>query len=735
MKTQKKILKFSKHRKIKRNLKKQTAKKHTAKKYSKKQTLRRYSKKKTLRRYNLKGGVNPIIQNLVKIINGVDEVLQIDISIFNPTIALACICKNKFFYDQTCNNIRSYSMENLSKTKITLNEENTAGTDTLYVWVFSGTQFKFMNPNGTINYSISVEYDECFNFDLAKTIYFTVEENTSGIKTWGLNECGRLVFNCLLKYTSSFDMRPDIISNVYNKEENSFVIGEDNFIKCMNSTNLIFGRCSLFYAGVAGNTLKELFKYANPIMTIDDVRDRGDMEEAAILSAELKSRKDEFMSDELENQMEITPAHDLTDGNEHEYRYDMIETELNALVLEASIGTDLVLGHVNIRRILNMFIIILNLYLQGRGVCAKSGGEVFRYFGELSAYTNDIDTKIFYSESLTQDNIMEFQLIMLRKLIAITIYLTKSKCIFNIKPNTRDFQLGNLEFNIEFVPFLQLFRDNVFDSRVRSKLVAGHRLFSLDVYLGAIIKITKLDRSEHQFPTYYTASPFDGCNYEPQPAYYYTDGEMQAVVVTSFEDIVSSSIIIETHLSARLAEPAPPLTKIRFDTGSAAVQPQLPGMPIMSKEYLLLDILFLLSNEARLNKRNKDLNRLVFLLGLSNIDKAKEIVSDMDKKRIDKTNIVAVNEYLVSIGIEFNTLLADNMVAALNAGSEHALVFNERLDTFISSYRQYIDGQLERFIPTINFSVTPEGKTIISDTDYKTSTRNVPVDYDNMDYN
>ena len=341
---------------------------------------------------------------LIELIKSMDNYLQIDIAqIDNATLALVCICQNPFFHGTLCDNIRQYA----SEQKLTFTEEDTRTTGYLYVWVFSGTQFNFLNARGEIYYSISVEYNDCFNFLMAKATYSTVEENQSGIKKWGLNECGRLVFNCLLKYTHSFDMYPLIISNIYDKERNSFVVDEDEFIKCMNNTREIFKTCAPFYAGVAGNILKELFKYANPLMTINDVRHGKDMEEAETTAT---------LSDEF------TPAHVLTARNEDEYMYDMLEPELNALVLEASIS-DRTLGPlVNIRRILNMFILILNQVLQGHVICSKSGGEVFRYFGELSAYTNDIDTKIFYSAALPRAEISQFQSIMLEKLIAITIY-------------------------------------------------------------------------------------------------------------------------------------------------------------------------------------------------------------------------------------------------------------------------------------------------------------------------
>ena len=694
-----------KHKKIKNQTvkNKQTVKKQISKKQMSKKQM---SKKQVSKKYNhLKGGGIEDIKPLLTFLKSQVQIITIDINDFSNQRALACICQDRDIAQQVLDYIRRFAKENGLRIK----EQDTFAAGKLFVWIFAGMQILFENPDGHIYYSISVEYDDCFNFAEAKTTYFEKVTSKAGNTEWQLNLFGYLVFNCLLKYTQSFDISSSVLNRVYNKDRQVFLgdpeSGAQQFIELMVRTRTIFEHCNLFYSGVAGNILKELFKYANP---------------------------------------------EIIETTE---RYDNIETEINSLVLETPIRSPD--GNVyNFRTMLNMLIVSINRTLADRGVCAKSGGEVFRYYGEDTPYTNDIDTKVFLSETLSDAEISDIELTILNKLITLNVFIAEQNLMINARPpEHKKFQLGQLQFILEFLPFQILFTDQAFASRVRSKIVGGHRLDSLDVFLAARITMEKASPDAlYVFNTQFSASPFDCCFYEPKPAAYLDiqTNTLKYTEVMSLETANAKNDIRQTSCPSKLTDPrAFAAAAAAFAQGAPPIAPApvcTTSMPIMSKGYLLLDILYILDNGNRPNKRNKDLKRLVFLLNIDSEATANVILRDIDMKfglgRRSSVGIKSVKEltdFLRTEGIEFQEKLDTSRLPLLNMGCEMCTEFEQILHDTFERQRDLITVQVEMMRPTVVRRVIEGGTIEISSEACKTSMAAARLyekeDYDNMDYN
>jgi hypothetical protein len=370
--------------------------------------------------------------------------------------------------------------------------------------------------------------------------------------------------------------------------------------------------------------------------------------------------------------------------------------------------------------LLNMIILIINQNLhENHSGCAKSGGEVFRYYGEQTPFTNDIDTKVFYSQKLLYKTIYNIEKDILRLLICLTILIDTNGNIYNwaASVNPKILELGNLRFKISFYPYLEMFDDNDFDIRVRSKLISGFRLFSLDAFIGSTFEI--IEKTTHNnltLQTYFTASPLDIANYAPYPlSYYDNEKSLKQTVDMSSEYVNAHHFIILTE--------------------TPKGEKPTPEMPIMSKTYLLKDILFLLRRPERQNKRDKDIIRFMFLLNRTKDDA--EMIYDHIKTHIipvdeqEEIPLEAVLDYLNEQGITIDNILVDDHIK-LNWGSDEYETLNEFLHTIYNAKKDYIEKQLKHFEETISFKETDDG-IIISNLDYKTPLK-TGDNYDIMDY-
>ena len=539
--------------KIKRNKTKHNKTKHNKIKRNK------IKRNKTKNKYCLNGGTIKEIQPLLTNLQQNSAVLPVQLSSINVFVV---ICKKKNF-TELCNYIEDY----LREKYITFETLNSRNTIYPYVFFFHGNYYELRNKRKDVFYSISVEYDECFNFELAINTYLTNTYLTISKNLFVLNIFGNIVFHLLLKYSTHDNDLHRYYDELYDKDTNTFKVDELKLIQFLQDTNNIFSECHIYYRSISSNILKNMLQYFNP---------------------------------KISNVIPIKGVENI--GN-----YNDIEQELNALCLEMSFGKDTI----NLRCIFNMIILIINYTILDNnrlGICTKSGGEVYRYYGDPVTYTNDIDTKIFYSLN-SVEKIQKIQEHILELLIRLTYYIKKFEHINNMikRLNEKYIHFGGLLIKLSFKPF----KGDV-DTRVRSKLISDIRLFSLDVFIGITFEINKMnarnqetyidliykEHNDEDIETDNKTSAHSECFFRQYNQHLYS---FDSYMVTSPLDIANISTITSQQA----------LTEnfIKY----------VDKMPILSKQYLIHDIEYLLTRTEREGKRQKDEHRLQFLK--ENLDK------------------------------------------------------------------------------------------------------------------
>lgn len=566
----------------------------------------------------------------------------IPVMINNNKKALIIITNNDDIYTGLCTTIENFLKE--IDVEYNKKESLTEKPPVPYIWFFHGTVYSLYDRTKAKRnfYEISVEKELCLNIDLAIETYLTTTFINKTIQLFELNIFGQLVFNLLLKYTGQEPNWTDLYNKIYNKDKNTLNVKASDLIDFLKKTSDIFMRCHPFYKYISGNLLKDMLSFCNPSMTSMD-------------------------------EMSGSPAYFNS--------YNDLESELNALCLETSIGnpdtiqfpTEEVSAAAaaaktipapplvktdNLRCILNMIILIFNAILTNngvKGVCTKSGGEVYRYYGDKIPYTNDIDTKIFYSSSLNKEEKIDIQKNLILLLILLTIYIKNNNNIVNfikrIQPKYIHF--GDLLIKASFETFKIGGVETNYNTRVRSKFISGVRLFSIDVYIGTIFELSEtpikiqaqyinevynsnpiidskrkylLDRPIHVINSYTTVAPLDVANINNM----------------SYEEIMYKDYIVFV------------------DT-----------MPILSKKYLIHDIQILLQRPERESKRDKDISRM-------------NLLEDVMEEKNPTTNPI------LNVCVE----------------KERYKEFYEKLRTIKNNSETYVLTQLDLFIPTLHDDTT-----------------------------
>ena len=423
--------------------------------------------------------------------------------------------------------------EKLRARNVLFNVINSTETNSPYIWFFHGTIFEILQKSTTrILYTISIEFNNSFNFDLAFNNYTETARTTK--RNIILNIWGEIVFNFLLKYTNHENNLNHWYKQIYNTNTNVFKINPNDMILFFNITTEVFRHCHIFYKSISSNILKDMLKTYNPNVV------KG------------VNITDEDGNDTIERQQFG--------------KYSDIESYLNAASLETSIGRD----SRNLRCVINILIMIINRQIleNGRvGLCSKSGGEVYRYFGFPIDYTNDIDTKIFYSSALSVADIATIQQKILQLLIIIIYYIKFNGNIEGLIDHINQnfyIQFGGLDITLNFENF-----GGDFCTRVRSKMISDIRLFSLDVYIGANFMLTtRTPTATANIKSYMVTSPLD---------------------VANMRNISSENVIHEGYIM------------------------DVDGMVILSRKYLLEDLELLKTKEERQSKKEKDEARHTFL--------------------------------------------------------------------------------------------------------------------------
>lgn len=524
---------------------------------------------------NMVGGNRTDIAPLLRKLRRNDHLLPIHLETYG-ILAFAVICQDNETYTATCEEITAFLKTNDLNFEPTMSKEI---PNVSYVWFFHGTQF-YLYPRrfkrqrrgeegkegeegkkeerGEPYYTISVEFNPCMNFGLARDTY-VVKNDKTGIYT--LNVFGHIVFNILLKYTS----HPTPHLETYYQElytppvppetNGSFRIDTALVIDFFRNTEVIFHSCHPFYKYLSCNVLKDMLTYFNPIMT---------------------------------NQ--VWEPHTTFQMN-----YKDLEPELNSLCLENSYGDD----KFNVRCLLNMIILIINhLILKfaetpAFGICPKSGGEVYRYYGDPITYTNDIDTKVFYSKDINEPKIKDCQMHILGLLILLSIYIRShhhiSSMVSQIRPKNVFF--GDLLIQLNFTPF-----EATTDVRVRSKRIADIRLFSVDAYIGMVMNLSVMNRAT-------------------QTTYLQSLTNATATATTTRKaTVIEPQLVMQSYTTVAPLDVANILNYSLQDTWNKRDVVLAGGvMPILSKNYLIHDIQELLASSTRQAKQEKDRNRLAFL--------------------------------------------------------------------------------------------------------------------------
>jgi hypothetical protein len=402
-------------------------------------------------------------------------------------------------------------------------EEKDSGESSTHVWLFQGKLIGISNHG-----SIAIEYGKNINLAALNAMRSPTEQFI-------------VIHSFLINNSSNIK---ELLQTRYKKI--------DNLELFLSNVVAIFADCDLYYTFTAANILKNILSYANP-----------PMENERPKSATPITPQEDDTADEV-----APPIYNTADEPPAplpSYTYDMIETEINALTLEASIS---VADSTNLRCLINSFITFINTVIlrnNADGYCSKSGGEVYRYYGIKETITNDIDTKIFLT---TKDpaNILRIKREILTAMLMMRYIIRNQQYIRNLKIATKRCRVFNTDIEISYTSLPS--STYYFDSKVRSISIdiaklkgttdKGIRLFSIDTFKQMNIKVG------------------------------------------------GSLILHGLHQSSPLDIAIMPL-------GSTYDPVMAEGMYILSTAYLLKDLKFLLKSAERQEKNAKDKVRYAFI--------------------------------------------------------------------------------------------------------------------------
>ena len=228
---------------------------------------------------------------------------------------------------------------------------------------------------------------------------------------------------------------------------------------------------------------------------------------------------------------------------------------------------------VTLRNLINHCINVVNMAVSPNAVLSKSGGEVYRYYGNYasSSETKDIDTKLFLVPGIPEENKME----VFRTVITIVLMYVSIISQFNFmtsyinvvtSDNTINMEgtIMNEDFRLDIRPFVTHERQR--DVSLRSIKVSDIKLLSIDV----VARTTFTFRE--------TRIQIDG-------------------------KIISSPLDIA-------------LDKSPYSSDNVISTPE--GINILTPQYLIKDIKKILKDPIRISKKQKDLARLEFISDPSN---------------------------------------------------------------------------------------------------------------------
>jgi len=349
-----------------------------------------------------------------------------------------------------------------------------------------------------------------------------------------------------------------------------------NFLlpKFLTSIDIIFKKCTFFYTHTSVNILQKILSYKNPITT-NVPYDNSDNNSMNIVGGE--------QSQQQQSQVLILP-NNIEKTN---YTYKDIDTEINALTLESTFSINSSQNKFNLRCLINVFIMFINHIILDNnklGYCVKSGGEVYRYYGNNESYTNDIDTKLFFDPNISNEQIYNAQKNIITYMMCLRYLIKTQNNLKNVHINKKQTTLFG--YNI-ILTFGNVNAD--FDTSVRSILIpittnkktsgkflhnnGGIRLFSLDAYYSLNIAISQNNSLQ-------TIFSYDGI-YSAAPL-----------------DIANS-----------------PRDKLDVNRNVISTPTNIPNqsMYILSPLYLKNDLKMLMKSPERIEKRTKDEARLLFI--------------------------------------------------------------------------------------------------------------------------
>ena len=381
-----------------------------------------------------------------------------------------------------------------------------------WIWIFEGTRFNLYDTDqNTLLFSIAVEFNINVNLTLMNQIFITDNK---------LNMYGNIAINNLIIWHDDETNTKKIQTHLNQTYDNLKKLNKkgSEFTSFLKGVDDIFAKCHLYYKSTSVNILQNVLSHFNPVL-IDhqDVYIGNDR-----FNVNLNGKRQKLMEGGYSN------------------KYLDLVTEVNALTLETSIGGTA--KNANLRCMINAFISYINkvILVDNKGICVKSGGEVFRYYGDPTPYTNDIDVKVFYNEKNTDDETAKLQSEILKQMLCMRYMIKVGDYVNNIRIRSKK-TTQEIFNNVIGISFQNTSKD--FDSRVRSIFIDiskstynGIRLFSLDIFLEMNITMINSD-GNYNFKGNFSAAPLDIANNPNNSSI--TDDELNKIFNTGVSNVAN----------------------------------------------------------------------------------------------------------------------------------------------------------------------------------------------------
>jgi hypothetical protein len=273
-----------------------------------------------------------------------------------------------------------------------------------------------------------------------------------------------------------------------------------------------------------------------------------------------------------------------------------------------SMTTQSTLQQITLRQLINHCIYVMSLLISPYAKISKSGGEVYRYYGNYGkdTKTKDIDTKVFFMPGISEEN----KIIVYQNIITVALIYVSIISHFNFMTSYINVMTSNNHINITGNIFGEAFRLDLQPFTTQSAAAdEDHQRDQRDVSLRSIkisgIKLLSID----------------------------------LIAKTTFTFLETRSQIYGKIISSPLDIA---FDKYAFDPTNVVLTRQ--NINILTPQYLIKDITKIMKDPSRKTKNSKDVARRDFISHKSN----QQINEDMSIKLNDGIQVDIFNKNIAS---------------------------------------------------------------------------------------